>query len=108
MTAPPLAIFAGEEKYTEIPVPVLAIYAIPHSGMPAMGRDEATLAAAKARDNAKSEAQAKAFEKGVPTARVVRLPNADHFVFTSHEGDVLREMNAFLEGIGKGRDRDRE
>jgi len=44
----------------------------------------------------------------VPTARVVRLPNADHFVFTSNEGDVLREMNAFLEGIGKGRDRDRE
>jgi hypothetical protein len=60
-----------------------------------MGRDEATLAAAKARNNAKSEAQAKAFEKGVPTARVVRLPNADHFVFTSNEGDVLREMKCF-------------
>src|SRR5215472_3705451 len=108
MPAPPLAIIAGEEKYTKILVPVLAIYAIPHSGMPAMGRDEATLAAAKARDNAESEAQAKAFEKGVPTARVVRLPNADHFVFTSNEGDVLREMNAFLEGIGKGRDSGRE
>lgn len=104
MPAPPLAIIAGAEKYTKIPVPVLAIYAIPHSGMPAMGRDEATLAAAQARDNVVVETQAKAFEKGVPTARVVRLPNADHFVFRSNEGDVLREMNTFLEGIGNSRE----
>jgi pimeloyl-ACP methyl ester carboxylesterase len=41
-------------------------------------------------------AQAAAFEKGVPSARVVRLPNANHFVWRSHEADVLREMNAFL------------
>ena len=101
MPAPPLAIIAGAEKYTKIPAPVLAIYAIPHSGMPAMGRDAATLAAAEARDSAEDEAQAKAFEKGVPTARVVRLPNANHFVFRSNESDVLREMNAFLEQLAR-------
>jgi hypothetical protein len=42
------------------------------------------------------DAIAAAFEKGVPTARVVILPNANHFVFLSNEADVLREMNAFL------------
>jgi len=41
-------------------------------------------------------ALADAFEKGVPTARVVRLPHASHYVFLSNETDVLREMNAFL------------
>jgi len=39
---------------------------------------------------------AKAFENGVPSARVVRLPHANHYVFLSNEADVLREMNAFL------------
>jgi len=33
---------------------------------------------------------------GVPIARVVRIPNADHYVFESNETDVLREMNMFI------------
>jgi hypothetical protein len=52
--------------------------------------------AAEARDEANTGAQAKAFESGVPSARVVRLPHANHYVFFSNEADVLREMNAFL------------
>lgn len=38
--------------------------------------------------------QAKALEDGVPTAHVVRLRNADHYVYLSNEADVLREMNS--------------
>jgi alpha-beta hydrolase superfamily lysophospholipase len=49
-----------------------------------------------AADLAYTSAQANAFEAGVPTARVVRLPNADHDIFISNEADVLREMNDFL------------
>ena len=40
--------------------------------------------------------QAKAFEDGVPTAHVVRLPGADHYVYLSNEVDVLREMKSFF------------
>ncbi len=40
--------------------------------------------------------QAKAFENGVPTAHVVRLPGADHYVYLSNEADVLREMKSFF------------
>ena len=40
--------------------------------------------------------QVKAFEQGLPSARVVRLPGAEHYVFRSNEADVLREMNSFL------------
>ena len=40
-----------------------------------------------------------AFAAGIPTARVVRLPNADHYVYRSNEADVIREMNAFLTAL---------
>ena len=89
------AIQAGEQKYTNIPVPILAIYAVPHDLGPA-GGDGAARAAFEANDEATTGAQAKAFESGVPSARIVRLPHANHYVFLSNEADVLREMNAFL------------
>ena len=46
--------------------------------------------------HSKGEAQAKAFEAGLPTARVVRVPRANHYVFLSNEADVLREMETFI------------
>lgn len=92
---------AGAQKYTEIHVPVLAIYAVPHDMGALMGNDPAVRAAFEARDQASTEAQASAFEKGVPSARVVRLPHANHYVFLSNEADVLREMNAFLASLPK-------
>lgn len=42
------------------------------------------------------EAQADAFEKGISTARVVRIPHARHFIFQSNEADGLREIAAFV------------
>jgi pimeloyl-ACP methyl ester carboxylesterase len=89
------AIMAGARKFTNLgSVPILAIYALPHA-MPGPP-DDLSLAARQAADLETTGAQAAAFEKGVPSARVVRLPNANHFVWRSNEADVLREMNAFL------------
>jgi hypothetical protein len=34
-------------------------------------------------------------------ARVVRLDDSVHAVWTSNEADVLREMNAFMVGLPK-------
>jgi pimeloyl-ACP methyl ester carboxylesterase len=95
---PPIsqAIVTGTQKYTRIPVPILAIYALPHDPGPAA--NAATRAEMEARDQ-KAEAQAKAFERGVPTAHIVRIPHANHYVFVSNEADVLREMNAFIAGL---------
>jgi pimeloyl-ACP methyl ester carboxylesterase len=95
---PAQAILAGERKYGDIHVPVLAIYAIPHDLGPAFS-DPAVRAAAEARDLVSAGAQAKAFEAGIPSARVVILPHASHFVFLSNEADVLREMNGFLRSL---------
>jgi pimeloyl-ACP methyl ester carboxylesterase len=99
ITGPSAAVLAGTQKYTRIPVPALAIYALPHdlNGGPPM--DPAQRAAYEARDEITTGAQAKAFEDGVPTARVVRLPHARHYVFRSNEADVLREINAFIAGL---------
>jgi pimeloyl-ACP methyl ester carboxylesterase len=94
LSQPARAIQTGEQKYTNIPVPILAIYAVPHDLGPA-GGDAAARAAFEANDEATTGAQAKAFESGVPSARIVRLPHANHYVFLSNEADVLREMNAF-------------
>jgi pimeloyl-ACP methyl ester carboxylesterase len=87
---------AGGQKYTDIRLPVLAIFAVPHDLGPALGGDPTARAAFEARDTVTAGAQADAFEKGIPSARVVRLPHAHHYVFLSNEADVLREMNAFI------------
>ena len=92
------AIQAGRQKYTHIPVPILAIYAVPPNFEDLPG-DPAERAAFEARTAVTLEAQAKAFEAGVPSARVVRLPRARHEVFSSNEEDVLLEMNAFIESL---------
>jgi hypothetical protein len=80
---------------------VLAIYAVPHDLGPWLSNndDPAVRAAAEAfsaHDAEWTAIQAQAFEDGVPTARVVRLPHANHLVFISNEVDVLHEMRAFL------------
>jgi len=80
---PPLSplhqkFLAGMQKYTDINVPVLAIYALSGDY------------------KADTEVQAKALEKGIPSAHVVRLQGADHVVFMSNESDVLREINNFI------------
>jgi hypothetical protein len=62
-------------------------------------KETAALAAFEASDEASTGGQATAFEKGVPTARVVRSARANHYVFLSNEADVLREMNAFMAAL---------
>jgi pimeloyl-ACP methyl ester carboxylesterase len=89
------AIFEGQQKYTDIKDPVLVIYAVPHDLRQAF-KDPAALAAAEAADATRTGALASAFQNGVPSARIVRLPHANHYVFFSNEADVLREVNAFL------------
>jgi non-heme chloroperoxidase len=93
------AIIDGEEKYTEIKCPVLAIFAVPHDIGPMFKEDPDERKVAEAMDLDRTTAQSAAFQAGVPSARVVRLPNANHYVFNSNEADVLREMNAFIASL---------
>ncbi|HEY6971733.1 MAG TPA: alpha/beta hydrolase [Candidatus Angelobacter sp.] len=97
-------ILQGMKKYADIPVPALAIFAIPHAQPKWMtdGADPKVREAAKAFSaavDALTTRQAKAFEDSVPTAHVIRLRGADHYVYLSNEDDVLREMKSFLSTV---------
>jgi non-heme chloroperoxidase len=96
---PPSSMIGGELKYAKIQVPILAVFAVPHIAPKSIGNDPAAIAAFEARDEAGSGAQAERFGTALPSARVVRLRHADHYIFISNEADVLHEMNAFLNGL---------
>ena len=103
-TMPPLpprspigaAMNFGVEKYTSIPVPVLAIMACPHDWSHFFPNDPERRAARLAADTADCSASADSFARGVPTARVVRIPNADHYLYRTNEAQVIDEMKKFL------------
>lgn len=91
-----IAIRRGTEIFTGVKCPVLAIFADPHDFGPPGNSDPAARAQMVAKDVALVSEQADAFQAGNPQARVVRIANANHFVFRSNEADVLREMNDFI------------
>jgi len=98
-----MTIMTGKKRYKDIPVPALAIFALPHVQENWINKstDSAVRNAARAyfaTVDALTDNQAKAFAAGVPTARVIRLRGA-HYIFLSNESDVLGEMRAFLNGL---------
>jgi hypothetical protein len=91
-------VVSGQQKYTDIKVPVLAIFAIPHNWGPFIESNPASAAAIEPGEMVLA-ARANEFEAHVTSAHVVRLPHANHYVFLSNEADVLREMHAFIAGL---------
>ena len=88
------AIPAGGRQFTKIGLPTLAIFASPHdtgavTPDPTFDRF----------DEAVTERQARAFERGVPGARVVRWAHASHYLFLTRPADVIREVTAFVAGL---------
>jgi non-heme chloroperoxidase len=91
------ALNFGMQKYNSIPVPALAIYACPHNWdrMP----DSAGKTALLIEDKARCTEWAESFRHGVPSARIVVIPNADHYVYLSNEAQVIAAMNEFLDSL---------
>jgi non-heme chloroperoxidase len=81
---------APTRHFTNLPVPVLAIFASPHdigaAPDPVFDRF----------DEAQSERQARALERGVPTAHVIRWARASRYLFLTQEPAVLDELMKFL------------
>jgi non-heme chloroperoxidase len=50
-------------------------------------------------DKARCTEWAESFRRGVPSARIVVIPNADHYVYLSNESQVVRAMNEFLDSL---------
>jgi pimeloyl-ACP methyl ester carboxylesterase len=94
------AFLKSYPKFTAVPAPVVAIFAVPHTlGIWADNSTDPTVrqrvTAYAATLTPLTRAQMSAFQKAVPTARVVAVPNAHHYVFLSNQADVLREVKAF-------------
>jgi pimeloyl-ACP methyl ester carboxylesterase len=78
-----VALLDGEERFIQIGLPVLAIFNVPHT--PAFRRT--------------MENQVHAFEVQVPQAKIIRVENADHYLFQSKEAEVLRDVNDFIKDL---------
>ncbi|MDB4888841.1 MAG: alpha/beta hydrolase fold, partial [Gemmatimonadetes bacterium] len=94
----PYAVISGERKYTVIHGPVLAIFATSRAIPPGAENDQEMRSMIAQVDSAMA-LQIGAFARGVPQARIVQIPGANHYVFTSNEAEVLREMRAFIDGL---------
>jgi pimeloyl-ACP methyl ester carboxylesterase len=97
-------LMKGTQKYTDIPVPALVIFANPHSLGPWVdnNRDPSVRTAIDAYSStfeAFTRKQEAALRDAIHTARVFSIPNASHFVFITNEADVLREMRGFIAGL---------
>ena len=95
----PLAIRFGEQKYTNIHDPALAIFACPHDFARAFPADLKARQVITDSDRVSCTAQAKAFKTANPCAQIVLIPNADHWVFVSNEAEVVKDMKEFLHSL---------
>ena len=94
------SIIKGSEHYTApIHLPILAIMGYPQNKGPNFHLDTPKNIAAAAAADANQASQIGAFERGQPPARVIRIPNASHYIFISNESQVLVEMNKFLDTL---------
>jgi pimeloyl-ACP methyl ester carboxylesterase len=98
MTPDLFAIMEGRERFTNIHAPALVIFADGDNPDPVSGDDPQSraLTLRQALMKRNKEAQIAVFERQVPSAHVVRIPHATHYVFRSNEADVLREVNTFI------------
>jgi non-heme chloroperoxidase len=73
---PVLLMYVGCQKYTEIKVPLLALYA-----------QKSVVA---------NEKVLEAIKRNIPSAKLIVWPNAEHGIYISNEVEVLNEMKAFI------------
>lgn len=86
------AILSAPQKFTEIRVPILALFADPPEAPPNFNFDPKIVEAESTRWND----QVNAFAAGMPSAHVVKIPNASHDLWRTNKADVVREMKAFM------------
>lgn len=97
------SLLAGAKKYVDIRSPALFLVSSQSPGRWAETSADPVIKAQMAAMSALQDRQAKSIEDGLPGARVVKLPGANHYVYLSNEADVLRELRAFVRGLNGSR-----
>jgi hypothetical protein len=95
---------ASKQKYTDVRVPALGIYAVMDDPGSANMRDPEQRANAEAYQwfqRQRAERSIELFQRDLPGAQLIRVHSADHYVFLSNESEVVRGMNSFISGLPK-------
>jgi pimeloyl-ACP methyl ester carboxylesterase len=90
-----LAVLFGGRKYTNLPVPVLALAPFPRTP-PAGAKTDPAIEAQHEKATAMEGAQLDSLEHDIPTAHIVRVPYADHYLWRTNEADAVREIKDFV------------
>ena len=93
--------------YARIPVPALGIFAVPGSPEALMEpwydhKDPQLLQTLREKFRLESTYKLKhiaRFEQGIKNSEVLVLEDADHWIFLSHEAEVLQAINQFMETL---------
>ena len=88
------AVVRGARVHDGLRVPILSIVADPPACEPNCGAPASQAYAAE------TAAQTMDFAEANPSAVIVRLPHADHFIWESNSEDVVRAMDGFLARLG--------
>ena len=89
------SIMLEEQRFRSIDTPLLAIFSYPSAPYPSQTSDPAKLAAYRAAETSREEAQFAIFREQ-PHAKVVVIPNATHFIFLSREQEVISQISDFV------------
>ena len=93
---------AGQQKYTNVRVPALGIYAVSDDPGPVNMQDPEQRVNAEAYQwfqRQRGERSITLFQQDLPHAQLIRVAGADHYVYLSNEGEVLRGIDSFIAGI---------
>lgn len=82
------SVMLQEERFHSIDTPLLAIFSYPSAPYPSQTSDPAKLAASRAAETTRKEAQFAIFREQ-PHAKVIVIPNSTHFIFLSNEEEVI-------------------
>lgn len=99
MTLDLFAIMKSRERFTSIHVPALVIFGTAPASVSrtdSRARAQAVRQELMLRDK---DAQIAAVKRQIPSARIVLIPGASHYVFRSNETQVLQAMDNFIDSL---------
>ena len=95
---PNQSVMLAEERFHSIETPLLAIFSFPSAPYPSQTSDPKKLAASRAAETSREEAQIAIFREQ-PHAKVIVIPNATHYIFLSREEEVISQITDFVNSL---------
>jgi non-heme chloroperoxidase len=96
------SLMLEEVRFHSIDTPLLAIFSYPSAPYPSQTSNPAKLAAYRAAETNRIEAQI-AIVREQPHAKVIVIPNATHFIFLSREEEVISHISDFVNSLSAKR-----